>query len=244
MPLPRSPSDLFSPAPYRKAKVSRRFAAEGRFLLPATLLPASLLPASVLLAACALTLAGCKTFHLEHHDYVYVAARQVYLHDRVAAVSNRVGLVTNGEALEVVERGKRFVKVKTPKGEVGWIEDHAIIDDKLFAQFEDLNKKHAQDPVVANAELRDDLYLHVLPGRESPHFLLIPGNAKVQLLARGTVEKTASPGSAAPSKPRPPRRQNTRFPAACLDTIGHIPSRSGTIQLPIRGSHGRLVARS
>jgi len=147
-------------------------------------------------------LPGCSRFHHETHEYVYVSARQVYLHDRVAAVSNRVGLVTNGEALEVVERGKRFVKVRTPKGEVGWLEDHAIIDDKLYGQFQDLNKKHGSDPVIANAQLRDDLYLHVAPGRDTPHFLVIQGNAKVQLLARGTVEKSQGPGILTSIKPK------------------------------------------
>jgi hypothetical protein len=155
-----------------------------------------LAPASLLLPAMLLT--GCARFHHEQHEYVYVSARQVYLHDRVAAVSNRVGLVTNGETLEVVEHGKRFIKVRTPKGEVGWLEDHALIDDKLYAQFQELEKKHAQDPVVASGELRDDLYLHVLPGRDTPHFLLIAGNAKVQLLERGTVAKS-QPGSILPA---------------------------------------------
>jgi SH3-like domain-containing protein len=157
----------------------------------------------ILLAALMLSgLSGCNRFQHITHEFVYVSARQVYLHDRVAAVSNRVALVTNGEALEVVEHGKRFVKVRTPKGEVGWLEEHAVIDDKLYAQFVDLEKKHAQDPVVANGELRDDLYLHVLPGRETPHFLLEPGNSKVQMLARGTVEKAPPPGTLPVAKPK------------------------------------------
>jgi hypothetical protein len=143
----------------------------------------------------AILLAGCTRFQHVTHEFVYVSARQVYLHDRVAAVSNRTALVTNGEALEVVEHGKRFVKVRTPKGEVGWLEDHAIIDDKLYAQFQEQTKKHAQDPVVANGVMRDDLYLHLLPGRETAHFLLVPGNTKVQLLQRGTIAKAPAPGA-------------------------------------------------
>jgi hypothetical protein len=163
---------------------------------------------------------GCSRFHQEKKEYVYVSAPQVYLHDRVAAVSNRVGLVTNGEALEVVERGKRFTKVRTPKGEVGWLEDHAIIDDKLYARFQDLDKKHADDPVEAVGQLRDDLYLHVLPGRETPHFLLIHGNTKVQLLERGTIAKALAPGAL---PPQPVKAVPTGSAVADLDTKAAAP---------------------
>jgi hypothetical protein len=160
------------------------------------------IPAWLLLPA--IMLSGCARFRHEEHSYVYVAARQVYLHDRVAAVSNRVGVVTNGEALEVVERGKRFTKVRTPKGEVGWLEDHAIIDDKLYAQFQELSKNHAAAPVVAAGELRDDMYLHILPGRETPHFLVMAANTKVQLLERGTVAKAPAPGTVVAKPVAPP----------------------------------------
>jgi hypothetical protein len=189
--------------------------------------PLWLLPAALL--------AGCARFHHELHEYVYVAARQVYLHDRVAAVSNRTALVTNGEALEVVEHGKRFVKVRTPKGEVGWLEDHAIIDDKLYAQFQDLTKKHAQDPVVANGVLRDDLYLHLLPGRETPHFLLVAGNAKVQLLGRGTIAKAPAPGMPVP-------KLKTQTPSDTSAAVTPVPMEDWWIIRDASGHTGWLLS--
>ena len=133
---------------------------------------------------------------LEKH--VYLTAKQTFLRDRVAAVSNRTGIASNGEKLAVLDHQRRFIKVRTPRGEVGWIEEKLTADQAVADQFQALGTQHAKDPVVAAATARDEVYLHLSPGRETERFYRLAEGDALSLLQRATILKPASPGAAAP----------------------------------------------
>jgi SH3-like domain-containing protein len=166
------------------------------------------LRSAILFGLIAVSLAGCSHFKKTPDDkYVYVTAKETFLRDRVAAVSNRTGTVTNGEKLVVLDRARRFVKVRTPDGAVGWIEEKMTADQATANRFESLGRQHANDPVVAQAVARDEVYLHVAPGREAERFYRLNEGEAMSLLARAIIEKVATPGAAAkpaPAKPGDP----------------------------------------
>ena len=137
-----------------------------------------------------LLLSGCGHFHSRSSaEYVYVVVKQAYLRDRVAVVANRVAEVTNGERLQVLEHGRRFLNVRTPQAASGWIEEHAVIDQNEFDSFQALTKRYATQQPIATAVLYNELYAHIAPGRKTQHFYLFPANTKVAMLERASVPK-------------------------------------------------------
>ncbi len=134
---------------------------------------------------------------------VYVTAKQAYLRDRVAAVSNRTGEVQNGDKLTVLGHQRRFLQVRAPNGAVGWIEEKLTADQGIADQFDTLKAQHGKDPVIVQAVTRDEVYLHVAPGRDTIHFFRLPENEPLSLLERASVAKSLPPGQtpAALAKP-------------------------------------------
>jgi hypothetical protein len=150
--------------------------------------------------ACVALLSGCSRLRPKPvAQYVYVTAKQTFLRDRLAAVSNRTGTVENGQRLEILEHGRRSFRVKTDKGEMGWIDEKAVATQDVYDGFQELQQAHKGDPPVASAVVRDEVNLHLKPGRTAESFYRLPEGDKLQLLGRATLPKPVAPG-AAPAK--------------------------------------------
>lgn len=152
-----------------------------------------------MLVAGTLSLPACGHGHHRVLDVAYVSAPQAALRDQVAAMYNRVGNVKNGERVEVLDREKRFARVRTASGIEGWIEQRYLVDQKIYDALQKLTQENQNDPVQAPGVLRNDTNLHVTPGRETEHLYQLTSGAKVAILKRATEEKQA--GAAPPPKP-------------------------------------------
>jgi uncharacterized protein YgiM (DUF1202 family) len=141
-------------------------------------------------------LGGCSRLRSKPAaEYVYVTAKQTFLRDRVAAVSNRTATVDNGDKLQVLEHGRRYVRVETAKGEQGWIDEKAVATQSVFDQFTALEREHQADPTVASAVVRDEVYLHIKPGRDTEKFYRLAEAERLKLLVRATLPKPLPPGT-------------------------------------------------
>lgn len=132
-------------------------------------------------------------------EVAYVSAPQVALRDQVAAIFNRVGDVKNGERVEVLEREKRFARVRTDSGLEGWIEQRFLVDQKTFDALQQLTQDNRDDPTQAPGILRNETNLHLTPGRETEHLYQLAAGTKVAILKRATAEKQA--GAMPPARP-------------------------------------------
>ena len=145
----------------------------------------------LLFALLAVGLSGCSHFQAKPAvQYVYLTAKESYLRDRVAAVSNRVAQVDNGDKLQVLDHARHWIKVQTASGKVGWIAEREVATQATGEAFEKLAADHRQDPQVASGVTRDVVYMHLQPGRDTEHFYLLPEGDKLKVLRRATLVKS------------------------------------------------------
>jgi hypothetical protein len=156
------------------------------------------------IAAGLLFLTACGRETPGKADYVYVAVPEASLRDKVATIYNKTGVIRNGERLQVLERmpSKRFVRVRTPRGEEGWVQERYLTDQATFERFQRLAADFQSTPAQATATVEKQANVHVLPGRKTGFLYQLNEKQKVDLLERRPIDRNAPPVKE--DKPREP----------------------------------------
>jgi SH3-like domain-containing protein len=143
------------------------------------------------------TLPACNRGRGRSNEFAYVSAPQSMLRDQVAAVYNKTGVVKNGDRVQVLDRDRRFVKVRTDGNVEGWIEQRNLVSQQIFDELQKLSQQEQNTPVQGTGTTRNDTNIHVEPGRDTDHLYLLNSGSKVSLLKRATAEKTLPGGGPA-----------------------------------------------
>lgn len=133
--------------------------------------------------------ASCKRGQNRVLEVAYVSAPQANMRDRVSALYNKTGTLKNGERVEVLEKSKRFVRVKNQSGETGWVEQRYLVGEDVYQGFEQLAAKNRNDPVQAHGIARATLKMHLEPGRDTESLIQLKEGDKIEVLKRTTVAK-------------------------------------------------------
>src|SRR5271169_2178516 len=130
---------------------------------------------------------------------MYVSAPETSLRDRVATMYNKIGTVHNGDRLEVLEKQRRFLRVRTDAGQEGWIEERSLVPQEVYDAFQKLAQDNASQPVQAHGTTRAELNMHDTPAREGDHLYQLKDGEKVDILKRATAPKNPPKTVAAPA---------------------------------------------
>jgi len=141
-------------------------------------------------------LSGCAGGPGGRADYAYVSAPEASLWDRVAAIHAKTGLVHNGERVQVLERmpTRRFARVRSSRGEEGWVQERYLADQRTFDQAQRLTEQYKETPAQASATTEQLVNLHITPGRKTEHLYQLGEKQKVQLLLRQPVDRNVAAG--------------------------------------------------
>jgi len=197
-------------------------------------------PAAALALALAVLLAlpACNRGRRRVREVAYVSAQQVTLRDQVAAIYNKVAVVKNGERVDVLERERRFARVRTAGGVEGWVEQRYLVSQQVYDGFQKLQQENQSDPVQAMGTTRNETNLHVAPGRETEHLYQLAEGTKLVLLKRATAEKQL--GAAPPpvlqgasGKPAGPVLEDWWLARDSSGRIGWILARMVDLDVPL-----------
>ncbi len=163
---------------------------------------------------------SCKRHGLTHHEYMYVSAVETSLRDRVATMYNKLGTVHNGDRVEVLEKQRRFLRVRTDSGQEGWIEERSLVPQDIYDGFQKLAQDNANTPIQAHGTTRAELNMHLIPSREGEHLYQLKDSEKIEILKRATAEKNPpkTPSAPKPSSTAKPSTATSQKPGATART--------------------------
>ncbi len=117
-------------------------------------------------------------------EIAYSGNRTVTVWSTSAQVREPIATISFGERLDVLQRFQDQVKIRTPQGVVGWVQERDLLSADLWQTLKDLEKKSEGMPVAAKGHTRVLSNLHFGPGRDTTRIRQLFKDVPLELLSR------------------------------------------------------------
>ena len=118
-----------------------------------------------------------------------------------------VATVKHGDRLEILQQRRRFLRVRTPSGAEGWTDERQLLAAEDMQKLRDLAVRAQNMTVQGQATTFGELNVHTQPSRQSPSFLQVKENEKVDVLMHTNTPRVDL--ARKPLIPPPPKKAKT-----------------------------------
>jgi hypothetical protein len=145
------------------------------------------------LLALPLLLAGCGGSQKRPAPAIgeaWVGPATLKLRQDIPLRSEVAATVQHGERLQIIQRRRRFLRVRNAAGHEGWTEENLLLGAGEMAALRDLGERARKLPSHGVATTFDLLNVHTTPARQSPSFTQMKQGDKVDVLAQFAMPRT------------------------------------------------------
>ena len=161
-----------------------------------------------------LFLASCQSSpeRLPSIGEAFVGPAVLKIRSDIPLQSAVVATVKHGDRLVIIQRRRRFFRVRTSSGAEGWTDERQLLAAEDMQRLKELAARAAKMPAQGQATSFGSLNVHTQPARQSPSFLQVKEGEKVDVL-----EHVTSPRADLARKPLlpppPPKKAAEKKPA-------------------------------
>ncbi|HWR51569.1 MAG TPA: SH3 domain-containing protein [Bryobacteraceae bacterium] len=149
--------------------------------------------ATLFLVSAAVLLTGCSDSRNDQRAIgkAYVGPMELIIRKEISPKSPPSAKAKHGDTLEILGRRRRFVKVRTGDGVVGWADMYQLLGDEQMKQLDVLAETAQQLPSHGKAGVYEPLNVHTEANRQAPSFYRIREGETVDVITHQPVPRVA-----------------------------------------------------
>ncbi len=176
-------------------------------------------------------LAGCSSGpkHQSEIGEAFAGPATLKLRKDIDPHSAEIGTVSHGDRLGIINRRRRFVKVRTSRGVEGWTDLRQLLAPEQMAELNQLAETAQRLPSQGAATVFEALNAHTQPNRQSPNFYRIKEGEAVDVVAHELVprvpfeNKAVLPSLAPRAKAVTKPKEDPRIPRVPMPPAPKLP---------------------